>query len=205
MKKIAILGGTFDPITKGHVAIAQAVLAETDTDQVWLQPCWKHPFASKSKASNFELRHMMCLLATEHLSSAIRASDFERLMASDRKQASTYDVLLRMMKYPSFKNLEFSYIIGMDNANEFHKWVNPEEIQKLVPFIVVPRDGVEPDPKVTWYRSAPHTLLKTSVGDISSTMVREAVKSDNWVGVNEIVDFSVRLFIEEHGLYRRET
>ena len=206
--KIAILGGCFDPVTKGHIAMAEAVLKETDIGQVWLQPCLKHPFASKSGASGFSLRYWMCVMATQHMLGTQRrpgiwVSKFEQRMVM-KGPFKTYDVLQKMLKNPYFKEqgFEFSYVIGMDNANGFHKWANWEALTKLLPFIVVPRDGVKPDPKITWYQSAPHTCLKTSVGNISSTMVREAVKAGDWDQVDKMVNPGVRNMIEEHKLYQ---
>ena len=42
--KIAILGGAFNPPHLGHQLIAQQILNHTNTDEVWLIPCFKHTF-----------------------------------------------------------------------------------------------------------------------------------------------------------------
>jgi len=43
-KKIGILGGAFDPITKGHIQIAHFVLLNTDIEEIWIVPCYSHAF-----------------------------------------------------------------------------------------------------------------------------------------------------------------
>ena len=44
MKNVALLGGAFDPPTKGHMAIAEAVLKLPEIDEVWFMPCYVHMF-----------------------------------------------------------------------------------------------------------------------------------------------------------------
>jgi len=46
---VAILGGAFDPITIGHVQVAEQVLAKGLVDEVWFMPCFKHRFGKRLK------------------------------------------------------------------------------------------------------------------------------------------------------------
>jgi nicotinic acid mononucleotide adenylyltransferase len=119
---------------------------------------------------------------------------------------------------------DFSFIIGLDNANTFDKWVNYEELERMARFVVVPRKGINRDPNVTWYLSDPHIYLSpdNDIPDISSTVVRETLEImdnlDSFGGnpqdemaydeaekfVQENVDRNVLAYINDQGLYHAD-
>ena len=70
----------------------------------------------------------------------------------------------------------------MDNANTFYRWFNADKLKKLIRFIVVSRQGIKPNPKVTWYKKSPHIYLdaKDSISNISSTKIRKWIKERNY-------------------------
>ena len=70
---------------------------------------------------------------------------------------------------------KFSMVIGLDNANTFDKWVNYEELERLMSFVVIPRKGYTRDENVDWYLKYPHIYLnnENKIIEISSTEVRD--------------------------------
>ncbi|MCK9458250.1 MAG: nicotinate (nicotinamide) nucleotide adenylyltransferase [Proteobacteria bacterium] len=198
--KVAILGGAFNPVTKAHIRIAQFVLNTSRTfDEVWLMPCGEHHMFGKEMASA-EHRLNMVEIACE-ADGRIKPFDYE---IRNKLSGETYQTVKLLLEEDFAKNqYDFSWIIGMDNANEFDRWVNYEHLEKMIRFIVVPRDGVERDPDMGWYLKPPHIFLGHTdgkIGEVSSTMVRECLK--NGISLNQkLLDEKVLEYIREHELY----
>lgn len=198
--KVAILGGAFDPITKGHIETAKFVLNTSKTfDEVWLMPCYKHMHGKKLQPA--EHRLAMCELAAK-CDGRLRAFDYE---IKSEMAGETYQLVKRLQAEPFAQDkIEFSLIIGQDNANSFDKWVNYQELERLIRFVVVPRKGVPSDPNVTWYLKQPHVLLhgENTIPEISSTVIRRELKSGK-SGKNLAVNMDplVVEYIHKHHLY----
>ena len=173
--RVAILGGAFNPITQGHIQLAQYVLDVSGYfDEVWFQPCYDHLYGKDLVSP--EHRLAMCRLAAQH-NGMMRVSDYE---IRNQLRGETFNTVKRMLEDKDSDNCEIAWIIGMDNANDFEtKWVNHELLEKMIPFVVVPRAGIVADPNVNWYRQRPHIFLGRSerqIMDTSSTQVLEALK-----------------------------
>jgi len=180
--KVAILGGSFNPITRAHIEIAKYVFDRNVVDQIWLMPCYNH--LQKTGLEAFIDRCKMCEIASKLYEDFIKVSNWEMIKGLD---GSAYSLISRIKEdYDSgivcgpSEKVDFSYIIGMDQANNFHTWKNWEKLKDMVRFIVIPRDGVKEDSKITWYLEKPHLyrppLLGYPVRNVSSTRVREILK-----------------------------
>jgi nicotinate-nucleotide adenylyltransferase len=196
--KVAILGGAFDPITKGHIAVAKYVLdASRSFDEIWLMPCFHH-MLNKNMATP-EHRLDMCELACQ-VDGRIKTSNYEIL---HRLKGETYHLAHKLFDEPFAKDeFDFSFIIGMDNANTFDKWFNYENLEKLVRFVVVPRAGVVRNEQVNWYLHSPHIYLGVPDKpwtEVSSTLVREKLLQHE--AVSEYLDPKVIEYIERNHLY----
>lgn len=205
--KVALLGGAFNPITKGHIQTAQYVLNTTrQFDEVWLVPPARHMF--NKEMVDFEHRFNMCRLAAE-CDGRIKVFDYEK-----RKNLAgeTYHLLKTLLNDSDYENYNFSFIIGLDNANTFDTWVNYEELERLIRFVIVPRAGYEPI-NGSWYFNFPHIFLNGKDEkipmEISSTIIRnqltELYKS-NFKGLVEDelklgLDTKVLSYIKENNLY----
>lgn len=168
---VAILGGAFNPVTLGHIAVAQFLLKVGIFDEVWLTPCYAHMY-SKEMASP-EHRLEMCNIAAQ-VDPRIKVFDYE---IEHQLAGETYHFVKRLQDEDFAKNnYNFSIVIGMDNANTFDKWVNYRDLERLIRFVVVPRAGETPDPSVNWYMQNHHILLrpdKDELPDTSSTEARD--------------------------------
>ncbi|MHA2279587.1 MAG: nicotinate-nicotinamide nucleotide adenylyltransferase [Promethearchaeota archaeon] len=207
--KVALLGGAFDPPTLGHFAAAQFVLDSSRAfDEVWLTPCYAHMFNKEMSSSRH--RVVMCEIAARG-DGRICVFDYEII---HQLAGETYHFLKRLLDDVLAQTYEFSYIIGMDNANNFHKWFNFAQLERLVRFVIVPRVGEEPDPKVDWYLKPPHLYLRPEVPlpDTASSQVREicrtappchfeAVLRDPSNGVGGLISTAVLDYITRHHLY----
>lgn len=209
--KIALFGGAFNPVTKGHIEVAKYVLDVTrEFDEVWLVPSYKHML--NKQMESFEDRIKMCEIASQN-DGRIKVFEYEK----DKNLAGeTYHLIKTLLNDKNYKdNYNFSFIIGLDNANSFNKWVNYEELEKLIRFVVVPRKGYDIINN-SWYFNEPHILIngeKENIPiEISSTHVRTLIDRyrDSNTGINiksqllEAVDINVFNFIINNNLYNRE-
>ena len=185
--KIALLGGSFDPITKGHIEIAQYVLnTSKQFDEVWLVPAYKHMY--NKPMTNYEDRFKMCELAA-NVDGRIKVFDYEK---KKNLAGETYHLMKTLINDSDYDNYNFSFIIGLDNANTFDKWVNHEELERMCRFVTVPRKGYTPEGG-SWYFNSPHIFLngkkeEVPIMEISSTQVRNQLKEywgTNFKGISE--------------------
>jgi len=196
LRKVAILGGAFDLITKGHSQLAEYVLKNTDIEEVWITPCFAHMY-DKNMTSGLN-RINMCKLANYN-NTDIKVFDFE---IKNKLTGGTYSFLFKLLSDPEFSHqYDFSYIIGMDNANSFEKWKKYNLLKNLVRFIVVSRQGVK-NKEEMWYNKGPHIFLnaKSNIMESSSTIVRKITKEKPLNNCKYITDKVVD-YIVDRGLY----
>ena len=197
--KVAILGGAFNPVTKSHIQLAQFVLNTTgEFDEVWLMPAYNHMFNKQMESPEDRLE--MCRLATQ-IDGRIKVFDYE---IKHELAGETYNLFKRLKQDEELNNkYNFSMIIGIDNANFFHKWVNFQELERMVRFVVVDRKGFERDESVDWYLQQPHIYLNNEghVMEGSSTLVRNLLKTEN-KDVENYIDYKVLNFIKNNNLYQ---
>ncbi|MBN2533582.1 MAG: nicotinate (nicotinamide) nucleotide adenylyltransferase [Spirochaetales bacterium] len=196
---VAILGGAFNPVTRGHIQVALFVLeAAALFHEVWLMPCFKHIYNKKMTEAGHRLA--MCeLAAAKH--ARIKVSDYEIKKKFDR---GTYYLMKELLDEDFVQNrYDFSLIIGQDNANTFDYWVEHDALKNLLRFVIVPRQGVDADPSVDWYLQSPHIYLAADrpVIKVSSTQVRELLKESNYSEAEGLLDPDVLEYIKAHDLY----
>ena len=201
--KVAIFGGAFDPITMGHIQTAQFVLNTSgEFDEVWLMPAYKHMYNKEMISAEHRLK--MCEIASQ-VDGRIKVFDYE---IKNQLAGETFNFFKRLKTDPELnEKFNFSMIIGEDNANTFEKWVNYQELERMVRFVVVPRKGYERDPHVDWYLKPPHIYLnfETEIMKISSSKVREdLLMSRKFRGMIEGLDPKVLQYIINNKLYRDE-
>lgn len=200
MKK-AIFGGTFDPIHKGHVSIAEKALKLLNLDKVIFVPCGNPPHKIGKKITDGETRLKM-------VEEAVRNEDkFEvSSIEVDKKELSyTYKTL------EVFNNMEKStkwyFIIGADSLMEFYTWKNIKRITELCTLIVFYRPGfnikdVEKQKEKIEKEMNKKIIFLDSNYDVSSTSIRNSIK--NGISVNDVLDKKVYNIIRNKGLYKEE-
>ena len=134
MKKIGIMGGTFNPIHKGHVEIAKAAYEQYRLDEIWFMPNHIPAYKSDKGIASGEHRLNMISLAINEFG-AFKASDFE--IRRDGKTYSYETFILLNKEYP---DCSFSFIMGADSLFYFEKWVHPEIILENADILVASRD-----------------------------------------------------------------
>ncbi len=136
-KLIGILGGTFDPIHKGHVRIAEEIAKLPEFSKVLVVPCHIPVHREQPSASAID-RYNMTKLAFANSSNKIQVSKIEI-----ERQTPSYAVeTLRMLKN-EYPNNTLCWIMGSDAFTKFDKWHKANEILDIASLIFVKRIGQE--------------------------------------------------------------
>ncbi|MQN01510.1 MAG: nicotinate (nicotinamide) nucleotide adenylyltransferase [Lachnospiraceae bacterium] len=206
MKRIGILGGTFNPIHNGHLYIAAEAYRQLHLDQVWIMPDGIPPHKNlEGGVTRFE-RVGMC-------EAAVNSIPYMRVIHTEQKsdgKSFSYLTLTQMKK--DYPDDELYFIIGEDSLDTFPTWVHPEIIAKSVTLAVSVRhdsdvtndiEAVSMDLKKRY--GANIELLSTDYIDISSSDIRELIASGitpkNIVKLKLMVPAPVFSYIMAHRLY----
>ena len=134
LKKISIgiLGGSFDPAHKGHLAISKEALRKFNLKSIIWSITKQNPFKKKS-ANNLKKRILICrnIIGKNKL---IKVKYFEDIINSN-KTADLIDYINKEGKFELF------FLIGADNLINFHKWHKWKSILKKIKLIVFDRHG----------------------------------------------------------------
>ena len=130
--KIGILGGSFDPAHKGHLAISKEALKELKLKQIIWAITKKNPLKKKSITS-LSTRINQCKKFTKK-KNFIKVKFYEDIIKSNK----TIDLINHLTKN---KNDEIYFLMGADNLINFHKWYKWEKISQKCKIIVFDRHG----------------------------------------------------------------
>lgn len=179
-KKIAVLGGSFDPIHKGHLQIAKQAVA-MGMDEVWFMPTYDTPLKDRNLTHSTHRLEMIKRAIAPYRRFHCCCIEIER----EGKSYTIDTVRTLKREYP---DADFYWLIGSDQANQIDAWKEPKELTSLVQFIVFSRRGAQ--------QESPYPLLyqPMELVDVSSSEIRAGKK---W---NYLVP-GVRRYIAEHSLY----
>jgi nicotinate-nucleotide adenylyltransferase len=185
--KVALFGGSFNPVHNGHLEIANELLTEQVVDQVWFVPCGNHAFGKELAPAEDRLN--MLNLATKR-NPKLKVIDLEIKSREKSFSAKTIKSLRRKFNY------NFYFVIGADNLRDLKKWYDFEYLREKVQFILIKR------PKYVLPRQIEIKVLKIiSLGLIeSSTEIRSLVKKNK--DFLKFVPRVVAEYIENGGLYK---
>ena len=134
MRKIGIMGGTFNPIHLAHVEIGKVCLEQEKLDSVWFMPSKNPPHKKNTDILPEEERAAMIKLAISEYD-RLKFSDFELL-----RQGTTYTAdTLRLLQEKN-PNDSYYFIMGADSLLYLDEWYKPEEIFKRAVILAVGRD-----------------------------------------------------------------
>lgn len=200
MRKIGILGGTFDPIHKGHINIAKEAMKQFDLCEVRFLTGGIPPHKRERNITAADIRHKMCELATDGTEEFV-ADNFEL-----SKTDYTYSVKILSELKELHPDWDIHFIIGEDSLRDFHSWYNPEKIAELCTLLVYPRDSKSNIDDLVVKRceeyNATISIIRAERMNISSTQIRKMVKLGE--DISEFVPERVAEYINEKGLYKNE-
>ncbi|MBU8879466.1 nicotinate-nucleotide adenylyltransferase [Bacillus sp. FJAT-29790] len=187
MKKIGILGGTFDPPHLGHLIIANEVLNTMSLDEIWFMPNQEPPHKKKSNAIDDEDRVNLLKLAIQG------HPNFKIELIELKRKGPSYSYETMKILKETHLDKQFYFIIGADMIEYLPKWYNIDELFDIVQFIGVRRPS--------YSHQSPYPILYAEVPEIniSSSLIRSRLKEGKTV--RYIVPDSVRSYIKEKNLY----
>jgi nicotinate-nucleotide adenylyltransferase len=187
--KLAIFGGTFDPVHNAHLAVAREAAGRFRLDRVLLIPAGRPPHKLGGARAPYDDRVRMAELA---------AAGDPRLCVSRLEEGTerSYSIdTIEKVRAGLAAEDELFFIIGADAFAEIHTWRRWREVAAAVRFLVVSRPNAEyaPPPEVSYER------LDTLNLDISSSAIRQALAAGERPST---LPPPVLDYIETHRLYR---
>ena len=207
--KIALFGGTFDPVHAVHLQIAQSVLDSGRADWVLFIPAPCPPHKTKQRITPYEVRKKMLETATEGNPSFI-VSDLERFRPGKSYTIDTLNELSEI--YPED---ELYFIMGGDSLDYFETWMRPDVIARTAIILVMVRENFpkqQMEEKIAHIKNlfpADIRLLSCDRIDVSSTQVRSLLRAKSQAdgyrspkGAEMFLDAAVMSYIQANNLYR---
>ena len=142
MKRVGLLGGSFNPAHRGHRQLSLATIEALALDELWWLVSPGNPLKEMAgDMAPFEAR----LASAREMATGtpIVVSDFERT-AGTRYTIDTLRALLGQ-----FPDHRFIWLMGADTVAEFHRWKDWRDIAGLVPIAVLPRPGYDNSARAT--------------------------------------------------------
>lgn len=197
MKKIGLMGGTFDPIHSAHIEIAKRAKEQYSLDAVIFMTSGNPPHKSGKNVLDAAMRHEMVKQAICDID-GFYASDYEV-----KKEGYSYSVETLKWLKGKCPEAEIYFLLGEDSLDYIDKWYKPRELLSLCTLLVYPRLSMETLRKTAVKKQAELggniLIIDAPIYDISSTNLRRDISTGN--DVSHIMDGRVLRYIDENKLY----
>jgi nicotinate-nucleotide adenylyltransferase len=209
IKRLGILGGTFDPPHYGHLLLADTARVELSLERVLFAPAGQPPHKPEAKPSSEA--HRVALVEAALADAAEPIFELSRVDLDRPGPHYTIHTLIRLRE--AYPGADFWFLVGGDSLVDLPKWRAPNQIIALARLGVLSRPGYEPDleaiqeklssrgdsdakinvrDRIDWLQGPPL--------DISSTALRERKRAG--LSLRFLVPPSVEAYVCQHQLYR---
>ena len=188
LKKIAIYGGTFDPVHHAHLILAREAIETLDLDKVILVPAAISPLKKAAPVASGEVRLAMLRAAIKG-EPEFEMDECELLRPPPSYTIDTVEEIRRREC-----DAALYCLIGEDNIEQLPRWHRFTELEKMVRFIVLDRSGKQP--------THSYQLIHRRI-DISATDIRRRVAQNE--SIHYLVPESVEEIIQRKKLYREQS
>ena len=197
--RIAVFGGSFDPVHTEHIRLTQAAIEELGLDKLFVMPAHAPPHKPGKELSSDEDRLQMCRLAFADCPK-VEVSNYEIL------QGGTSFTYLTCRHFKEvYPNAEIFWIVGTDMLRDFPTWRNPEDILKNVTLAVCGRAEEE-----GWWEEEQRAFTQRfgvefrrfsyNGAAVSSTKIR--VLAGAGMRLTPYVSENVEKYIQGNGLFK---
>jgi nicotinate-nucleotide adenylyltransferase len=188
LKKIAIYGGTFDPVHDAHLILAREAIETLDLDKVILVPAAISPLKKTAPVASGEVRLAMLRAAIKR-EPEFEVDECELLRPPPSYTIDTVEEIRRREC-----DAVLYCLIGEDNVEQLPQWHRFTELEKMVRFVVLDRSGKQP--------THSYQLIHRRI-DISATDIRRRVAQNE--SIRYLVPESVEEIIQRKKLYREQS
>ncbi|WP_136806339.1 nicotinate-nucleotide adenylyltransferase [Desulfosediminicola flagellatus] len=213
IQKIGILGGTFDPVHKGHLQLALAALNECSLSKVLLIPAAGPPHKHSKSVTPYNHRLAMLKCAT----SSFKKLEVSTIEGNLPVPSYTIDTI-RFLEAQNTQNVSYYFIIGIDAFADILSWKSYNQLLGKVTLLVANRRGFKKHEMIRnvamnlgyvvdgakWKASNAHLkdiyFLQSPLLEVSSTSIRQSIASgccENIAGLDQ----AVFQYIKKHDLY----
>ncbi|MHC8946841.1 nicotinate-nucleotide adenylyltransferase [Advenella incenata] len=195
MKKIGLLGGSFNPVHLAHLAMARTALRALNLDEVQLIPAGNPWQKQPLRISGAQRLEMLTLAIADEPGIVINDIEINR-------EGATYTIdTLRNLP----RDAKYYWLLGTDQLNNFCTWQNWQEITDYVTLTVAWRTGyplhIPPELDTLMRRDGKGLItLPFKAMDVSSTEIRSRIQQGQ--DASAFVPAPVLDYINTHGLYR---
>ncbi|QOR65606.1 nicotinate-nucleotide adenylyltransferase [Cytobacillus suaedae] len=187
MKRIGILGGTFDPPHNGHLLMANEVLFSLDLEEIWFMPTNIPPHKKYEQyITNEDRLKLLSLAISDHPHFKLQTIELDR-----EGPSYTYDTMKILKdRYPDNK---FYFIIGGDMVEYLPHWYRINDIVEIVQFVGVKRPG--------FAVNSNYNVIEVTVPqfEVSSSEIRSRIAKGQTT--RYLLPEKVEQYIEEKNLY----
>jgi nicotinate-nucleotide adenylyltransferase len=183
--RLALFGGTFDPIHSAHLTVAREAADQFQLDQVWFIPAAHPPHKTAQSSASYEDRYRMTELACQ--------AD-PRFLASRLEEGEQKSYTIDTIEKVRAKGEQPNFIIGADAFAEITTWHRWQDLLRLTDFIVVTRPGHH----YTAPSGARVHRLDTVALPVSSSEIRRRLAAGQ---VPPQLPSAVSAYIADRGLY----
>ena len=217
-KRIALYGGTFDPVHLGHLAVARKVSQIFELDELLFVPAWIAPHKQAREVTPALHRYAMLALATQGDSHLL----ISRVELESPARSYTVETLARF-ETKLGSEAELFFVMGADSWSEIRTWKEWERLLAMANHIVVTRPGYELDLEgmssevrqriVDIRKSGDESPVMAAAGkqifftgavqlEISATEIRRAAREQKFDQLEQLVPRPVAEYIIKYELYR---
>lgn len=203
MKKIGIMGGTFNPIHNGHLKMALEAYKQFQLDEVWFMPTKNPPHKAEKEIISDDHRVKMIELA-------IKKIPFFYLSKIElEREGTTYTVDTLCQLEKDYPNDYFYFILGADSLFHIHTWKSPEKVMKLAHILSAPRypmtqeEEIERKDMLSEQYHADIQLISMEPIRISSMNIRKRIF--NKQPINEYLPKEVEQYVKKYHLYQERS
>ena len=174
-KSVGLLGGSFDPVHKGHIVISKIALKKIKLDKIYWLITKKNPFKKKVHFS-LNRRIELAQKASKNLNK-IQVLYLDKLVKSSR----SINLVNYFIKKKKISNIYF--IIGSDILIELHKWKSWKKLVKLTKLVVFSRKGYDKKGKnsivVKYLKSKNIIFIKNKPIVVSSSSIKKKLVKES--------------------------
>ncbi|MFC2047698.1 nicotinate-nucleotide adenylyltransferase [Chloroflexota bacterium] len=196
---IGVLGGTFDPIHRGHLIVAEETKVRLNLAEILFVPAGQPWLKANNSISAVEHRVQMVRLA-------IADKPYFKLSPMEIERAGpsyTIDTIAELLGQLGDEDALF-FILGCDNLAQLPQWKEPSRLIELCRLVAVPRVGYLPPDLTSLEASIPGLsqsviLLNTPEVDINASVIRNRVNQG--LSIRHLVPETIDRYIKQHKMY----